>query len=200
MQKKMVVSHNGEIAMMIDITLPLTQKGMDTAWENTAKSLVGHLGTHFDVMDKAFPLAYTKRKGVAFDVSHVRGRDVAVTDVALDRVEEGAFVAFRTGYREEVEYGTPRYFKEHPQLSQELIDALLGRGVSIIGVDCAGIRCGKEHVPADQRCADRGVFVVENLDNLQAVLALDVPFTVRTYPMSVSGITGLPCRVVVETD
>ncbi|MBQ4065693.1 MAG: cyclase family protein [Clostridia bacterium] len=186
--------------MMIDITLRLTTERMGTAWENTAKSLVGHLGTHFDVMDKEFPLVYTKRKGVVFDVSHVRGRDVAVTDVALDRVEEGAFVAFRTAFLEEEVYGSPRYFKEHPELSQELINALLDRGVSIIGVDCAGIRRGKEHVPADQRCADRGVFVVENLDNLQAVLALDVPFTVRTYPMNITGVTGLPCRVVVETD
>jgi kynurenine formamidase len=186
--------------MMIDITLRLTTERMGTAWENTAKSLVGHLGTHFDVMDKEFPLSYTCRKGVVFDVSHVRGRDVEASDLDLDRVEAEAFVAFHTGFIEEEAYGTPRYFKEHPQLSDELIEALLQKGVSIIGIDCAGIRRGKEHVPADQRCADRGVFVVENLDNLQAVLALNVPFTVRTYPMSVSGITGLPCRVVVETD
>ena len=181
--------------MTIDITLPITPEMMSTAWENTAKSLVGHLGTHFDVMDKEFPLAYTRRKGVVFDVASVRERDVDISDVDLSLVEAGMFVAFHTGFVEEVAYGTPPYFKEHPQLSNALIDALLDKNISIIGIDCAGIRRGKEHVPADQRCADRNVFVVENLWDLQA---LPKQFTANTYPMRFLGITGIPCRVVAE--
>lgn len=184
--------------MLVDITLRVTPEMLGTAWENTAKSLVGHLGTHFDVMDKEFPLEYTRRKAVVFDVSQVRGRDVEITDVDLDRVEADMFVAFYTGYLAETEYGTPAYFKEHPQLSRSLIEALLEKGVSIIGVDCAGIRRGKEHVPVDQRCADRGVFVVENLSNLQKVLSAGPQFTANTYPMRFAGVTGLPCRVVAE--
>ena len=74
--------------MMIDITLQITPEMMGTAWENTAKNLVGHLGTHFDVMDKEFPLEYTKRKAVVFDVSHIRGRGVECQDVDLDQVEK----------------------------------------------------------------------------------------------------------------
>lgn len=184
--------------MLIDITLNVTPEMLGTAWENTAKSLVGHLGTHFDVMDKAFPLAYTERKAVVFDVSHIRGRDIEISDMDLQLVGADMFVAFYTGFIEEVEYGTPQYFKEHPQLAQELIEVLLEKKISVIGVDCAGIRSGKEHVPTDQRCADRDVFVVENLCNLKAVLAVGTAFTARTYPMRYSGVTGLPCRVVAE--
>lgn len=184
--------------MMIDITLKVTQDMMKTAWDNTAKSLVGHLGTHFDVMDQEFPLEYTCRKAVVFDVSGVRERDITAEDIDLNRVEADMFVAFRTGFIEEVEYGTPRYFKEHPQLSSELIEALLEKKVSIIGVDCAGIRRGKEHVPADQRCANHGVFVIENLWDLKSVLDAGGTFTAHTYPLRYSGITGLPCRVVAQ--
>lgn len=184
--------------MTIDITLPVTPEMMGTAWENTAKTLIGHWGTHFDVMDKAFPLAYTNRKGVVFDVCHIRGRDIELSDIDFGLVGKDMFVAFRTGFMEEVEYGTPQYFKEHPQLSHTLIDTLLDKQVSIIGVDCAGIRRGKEHIPTDQRCADRGVFVIENLYDLQSVLAVNTHFAARTYPMRFSGITGLPCRVVAE--
>ena len=151
--------------MKVDITLPVTPEMMNTAWANTAKSLVGHIGTHFDVMDKTFPLDYTERKAVVFDVSHIKGQDIAPADIDLDLVEANMFVAFRTGYIEEVAYGTPTYFKGHPQLSQELIDALLDKQIAIIGIDCAGIRRTPEHVPADQRCADRGVFVIENRVN-----------------------------------
>lgn len=184
--------------MLIDITLPVTQEMLGTAWENTAKSLVGHVGTHFDVMNREFPLEYTQRNAVVLDVSKIRGRDIEVEDVDLQRVEAGMFVAFYTGYVEEVEYGTPRYFKEHPQLSQALVDALLEKQVSIIGIDCAGIRRGSEHVPTDQRCADQGVFVIENLWDLQAVLSAGGRFTARTYPVRYLGVTGLPCRVVAE--
>ena len=186
--------------MKIDITLQVTPEMLGTAWENTAKSLVGHLGTHFDVMDKEFPLEYTRRKAVVFDVSHVRGRDVEIADVDLSLVEKEMFAAFHTAFLDEAEYGTPQYFKEHPQLSHELIAALLEKGISIIGVDCAGIRRGKEHTPADQRCADNGVFVVENLSGLKAVLAVSAQFTAHTYPMRLAGVTGLPCRVVAEID
>ena len=184
--------------MLMDITLQVTQDMLGTAWENTAKSLAGHLGTHFDVMDKEFPLEYTRRKGVFFDVSHVRGRDIESADIDLDRVKAGTFVGFYTDFQKEERYGTPRYFKEHPQLSRELVEALLNKGVSVIGVDCAGIRRAPEHVPIDQHCADRNVFVVENLCGLNAVVELDVPITVHTYPMRMAGITGLPCRVVAE--
>lgn len=184
--------------MTLDITLPVTPEMLGPAWENTAKSLVGHLGTHFDVMDKEFPLAYTRRKGVVFDVSAVRGRDIEPSDIDLSLVEEAMFVALRTNFLAETKYGTPTYFKEHPQLSHALIDALLEKKVSIIGVDCAGIRRGKEHVPADQRCADQGVFVIENLYDLASLLAAGPCFTANTYPMRVSRVTGLPCRVTAE--
>ena len=29
------------------------------------------------------------------------------------------------------------------------------REVSLLGIDCAGIRRGREHTPADQRCAEQ---------------------------------------------
>lgn len=184
--------------MLYDITLKITPKKADEAWSNTDKSLVGHLGTHFDVMNKEFPLEYTRREGIVFDVSAIRGRDIAVSDVDVDAVGKDMFVAFHTGFLEEVGYGNKVYFAEHPQLSDELIDVLLDRGVSIIGVDCAGIRRGAEHTPKDQYCADRGTFVIENLCDLKAVVDGGGRFIAHTYPMNYTGITGLPCRVIAE--
>ena len=184
--------------MKLDITLPVTPEMLGTAWDNTAKSLVGHLGTHFDVMDKEFPLEYTTCPGVVFDVSGIKDRQIDVTDIRLDSVEKGMFVAFYTGFVHTTPYGTPRYFKTHPQLSQSLIDVLLDKEIAIIGVDCAGIRRTPEHVPADQRCADRGVFVIENLWDLPQVLEKGGRFTAHTYPLRISGTTGIPCRVIAE--
>lgn len=184
--------------MKIDITLKITSKMVTDAQGNEKKALVGHLGTHFDVMNKEFPLEYTQRKGIVFDVSKVKGRDINVSDINVNKITKDMFIAFYTGFIEEEGYGTKTYFSEHPQLSKELIEVLLQKEVSIIGVDFAGVRRGKEHTPMDQYCANQGVFIVENLCNLNAVLENENTFIANTYPMNYAQMTGLPCRVVAE--
>lgn len=184
--------------MLIDITLKITLEMTADAQGNEKKTLTGHLGTHFDVMDKEFPLEYTERNGVVFNVSHIADRDIDVSDIDMEAVARDMFVAFYTGFVERKGYGGRSYFKEHPQLSHGLIDALLDKGVSLIGIDFAGVRRGKEHTPADQRCADGGVFIIENLCNLKSVLDAGGRFTACTYPMNCAGMTGLPCRVIAR--
>ena len=184
--------------MKLDITLKITSQMLSDAQNAADKSLAGHLGTHFDVMNKEFPLEYTERKGVVFDVSAVKDRDIDLSDISFDLIEPDMFVAFHTGFSAEEPYGSKRYFKEHPQLTDRLIDALLEKQISIIGVDFAGVRRGKEHTPKDQYCADRGVFIIENLIGLEAVLNAGGKFTARTYPLRCEELTGLPCRVIAE--
>ena len=182
--------------MLIDLTLEVTPETKKDAQGNETKALSGHLGTHFDVMDKEFPLSFAMRPGIVFDVSGAVG-EISLSDQEIDRVGEGMCVLFYTGFIEEAGYGTKRYALEHPVLSYELIDALLERKVSLIGIDFAGIRRGKEHTPADQRCADNGVFIIENLCNLKELLPYNKKgFTVHTFPVRFTGMSGLPCRVV----
>lgn len=116
--------------MLIDITLKITPKMVTDAQGNEKKALVGHLGTHFDVMNKEFPLEYTKRRAIVFDVSDVGDRDIDIDDIVISKVEQNMFVAFYTGFIEKEGYGGKEYFTGHPQLSDKLIDALLDKGVS----------------------------------------------------------------------
>lgn len=184
--------------MFIDITLKITSEMVEVAQKNEKKSFVGHIGTHFDVMNKEFPLDYAKRTGIVFDVSNVKNKDIDISDVDLSKVQQDSFVMFYTGYIEKVGYGNKVYFKEHPQLSNELIDALIDKGVSIIGVDFAGVRRGKEHPCKDQYCADNGVFIIENLCNLNDLVNLKTNLIIYTFPMNYEGMSGLPCRVLAE--
>ena len=183
--------------MLIDITVRITPKMVTDAQGNEKKALVGHLGTHFDVMNKEFPLEYTQRNAVVFDVSNVKDHDIDISDVDLSKVSSDMFVAFYTGFIEDEGYGSKKYFTEHPQLSDELIEQLLNKKISIIGVDFAGVRRGKEHTPKDQYCADRGVFIVENLCNLKSLVNLE-NLKINTYPMNYAEMTGLPCRVIAK--
>ncbi len=184
--------------MLFDLTLRITPKMVSGAEGNEKRAVVGHLGTHFDVMDKDFPLEYTERKGIVFDVQKVAGRDIGITDIAINRVGKDMFVAFYTGTTETKEYGTKDYFTGHPQLSNGLIDELVNRKVSIIGVDCAGARRGPEHPLTDKRLAGLGIFVIENLYGFAALLKTADEFTACTYPMSYAEMSGLPCRVVAR--
>ena len=184
--------------MKIDITMKITPAMLDDAAKSENSALVGHLGTHFDVMDKEFPLDYTERCGIVFDVSSVGDRDIELSDIDIGQVKPHMFVAFYTGFADAEPYGTKRYFKEHPQLSVELIDTLLDMGVSIIALDFAGVRRGAEHTPTDQRAADRGVFIIENLCDMKTLVDAGTRFVAHTYPMNCTGITGLPCRVIAE--
>lgn len=196
----MFIINDGGKNMLVDMTVKITPKMVTDAQGNEKKSLVGHLGTHFDVMNQEFPLEYVERKGIVFDVSNVINRDISADDIPLNRVEPGMFVAFYTGFIESEGYGSKKYFTEHPQLSDELIDALLFHKISMIGIDFAGVRRGKEHTPKDQYCADQGVFIIENLCNLKALLQENqhAVFTANTYPVNYSEMTGLPCRVVAK--
>ena len=184
----------------IDLTLCVTPALRERAQAGEKMAALGHLGTHFDVMDQVFPLDNLERPGLVFDVAGAAGRDIAAADIDLARVQPGQFVAFRTGFIEQAGYASETYFAAHPQLAPRLIDALIDRRIAILGLDFAGLRRGAEHTPMDRHCADRGVFVVENLCNLHTLLAgrKSAHFTAHTYPVNLAGMTGLPCRVVAE--
>ncbi len=186
--------------MLIDISLPLTEKIIDEKVIHLQKeAFTGHVGTHVDVMDKPFPLEYSKREGVLFDVRGITERDIDISDVDLDAVKADMIVLFYSGFIEKEAYGTFVYEKKHPQLSDALIAALLDRHVSLIGLDFAGIRRPPEHGKNDQLCADHGAFVIENLCGLGQIHSRGKNFTGYIMPLRMSEhYSGLPCRILAD--
>lgn len=190
--------------MKIDLTYPLSRKQLDafiTMIQAKGVSPFGHFGTHFDVQDKQFPLDYTESTGAIFDTSTIFGQDITVDDIDTSLIQPGSFVLIRTSMIERVAYGSDTYFTDHPQLEWPLIEKIVAAKPHMIGLDMAGIRRGTNHATADQYCADREVFIVENLVNLHAVViaARSQPeFLVHTYPLNLEGFSGLPSRVIAE--
>lgn len=180
--------------MFVDLSLKVTGKLISSAADNEKKILSGHFGTHFDVMNHEFPLDYLERKGFVFNVRGLEEIDIRHIDTEMIRPD--MFIGFYTGFMEEAPYGTARYFHEHPVLSRELIELLVERKVSVIGIDFAGVRRHEEHTPTYQYCADNGVFIVENLCNLDKVMERNI--TVYTFPLNYGDTSGLPCRVVAK--
>jgi kynurenine formamidase len=160
----------------------------------------GHVGTHFDVRDKEFSIDKIITKGRVFDISHIKTGEVKVNDLDLSSVEKGDFVMFYSGILKRLRYGSKEYLSTYIELSNELIDHLIDKEVNFIGVDMAGAQKPATHLYIDQYCADRGVFIIENLDNLDLLLekTSNKSFTAYTFPVNMSGFSGLPCRVIAE--
>lgn len=186
---------------LIDLTLKVSPSTAEYANVNLSKVRNGHIGTHFDVMSKEFPLSYMELPAIVFDVEQIgNDAEIQISDIDDNLIPEGGAVLFKTNYIERVGYGSKKYFTTHPQLSKQLIELLLRKHIAIIAVDFSGVRCGHEHTEADQYCADHGTFIVENVCNLSSVLKgqKSKAISLGTYPINFTGMTGLPCRVVAR--
>lgn len=157
----------------------------------------GHLGSHLDsYLASPIPLDYFRCRGVLLDASgFAEEREIGLGDLDLDEVKPGDFVLFRTD-RIKKTYGRPEYFKDHPCLSQELIEALCQKKIAFIGIDAPGIRRGQEHEAADIYCEKNQVYVIENLDQLHKISQKNP--TIYTMWLEDDQATGLRCRVLCE--
>ena len=189
--------------MLVDLTLTLPAD-FDLLSFSDDRALMkkllddGHIGTHFDVVDKTFPIESFRTNGKIFDISHIRGREVEIADLAGQSIDEGDTIIFYTGYMRQFGYSR-EYADYSAELSDETVEYLLSRKIRIIGVDAAGGQKPKKHKPFDQHCADHNVFVVENLDNLEPLLERSPePFLIYTAPLNRQDMSGLPCRVFAE--
>lgn len=184
----------------IDLTLHVgkTNKVYKLAETQLKKNIVmGHVGTHIDVYEKKnIPLEYMQRRGILFDVSHIQDREITSDDIDLEYIRKGDFVLFRTGAIERYPYGSGFYFAQSPVISWELIHALIDERVSFIGIDAPDLRKGAEHIEADKLCEDNGIYVVENLTNLNQINTEEV-CKILTMWHEDPDATGIRCRVVV---
>ncbi len=187
--------------MNLDLTLKLTENHpalkmyTDTVHEYIR---LGHFSTHIDTHLKSMvPLEYMHRRGVLIDVSHTNKLDIEMEDVDLSSVQANDFVIFKTDMLKKYCYGSKNYFTKHVQLSNDIIDALISKKISLIGIDAAGVRRGVEHKIADIRCEEKQIYIIENLDHLDELQKHTADhFTVITLWIEIPGQTGLPCRVV----
>jgi kynurenine formamidase len=191
--------------MLIDLTLSIDMNDPIVGKANMDQHSfmsAGHIGTHLDTyLQTTIPPEFHRRQGRLFDVSGL-GDEIGMDGLSGQPVREGEFVVFHTGVLEKHGYGQAAYFKTHTRLSWTLIDYLIERKVSFIGIDAAGVRYGEEHGVADRRCEAGGVYIIENLANVGKLrdVAAASEFEVFTGWTGLKGFSGLSCRVIATVD
>lgn len=186
--------------MIIDLTTNVTADNplmVKARAQDDMPLAMGHIGTHLDRPEKTvIPLQYFKSRGVMFKVQGID--EIGISHIETDTVRKNDFVLFHTGHLEKYGYGEQDYFQNHPQLSKDLIQLLINYEINFIGLDAPGIRQGDEHGEADGLCERHGVYVIENLCNLNELPA-GTGATIYTMWFDDENVTGLRCRVLAET-
>lgn len=188
---------------MIDISIKLKRDHKVWDWlksQNNKLISQGHIGTHIDVYKKSdISEDYIKTKGILIDCSNYSLNEEIDLDILENiTIRQNDFVMFKTNIQENNPYGSDVYINNHYQLSWALIDFLINKNVSFIGIDCAGIRRGKEHFQADIKAEENKTYIIENLDLSKLKYNNGNKFDVYTIWINNPLSTGLATRVLVE--
>ncbi len=158
-----------------------------------------HLGTHMDAPLHFIPgapdiaaLALAPRPALV-----VRTRDRTVHAHVLPQAPlDGRAILFDTGWT--VGPDSPAYYEGYPHLSAELADALVSRGVGLVGIDTpsADANDPTSRYPAHRILLGAGIPIVEGLCNLDRLPdGLDA-FQFACFPLKLEGLEGSPVRAV----
>lgn len=180
--------------MLIDLTLKINPKNATTAIAN-----LGHYGTHLDIMDNDdIDIHKFITTGKLIDIEPNRDQLITVTDISNSKtnIKKNDFVIFRSNWLQDHGYGNKSYFINHPHLGDDVIDYLISKEIAFIGLDFPGAQRKEKHVLVDKKCADHGIYIIENLNNLHLIKINT--FTAYCFPMRLSGSTGIPIRVVIN--
>jgi arylformamidase len=174
--------------------------------------MVNHLGTHVempyhlrptgvDLME--FPVERTLGPARILDI----GQSPAGTVVGVDDlkqaarraggVQPGEVVFVRTGWSDR--FDTPEYLKS-PWFRPEGLSWLVDQGMVMFGVESAGVEeLSSTTHESHLALFDRGVPLIENLANMQALGDRKTVITVCT-PLAIHGLDSFPIRVLAILD
>jgi arylformamidase len=159
-------------------------------------SFNNHIGTHIDAPSHMFkdgknlseiPLENFAGRGVCikvednkFDLEKVKNADI----------QKGDIVLFHTGMSDRL-FETD-YYKDFPQMPEEIAQYLVGKKVKMVGVDVGGI---DHDFSLHRLLLKKEILIMENLTNLKELGGKE--FKVYAFPIKLQ-IDGAPVRVVAE--
>lgn len=186
--------------MFINLSLKLSTNHPLMKWAKQQKNpyiATGHVGTHLDVYNKSnIPMDYFKNSLAIIDIPNQPVIDLKDIDTSSLKGKE--FILFKTHHMDKYSYGEEAYFNQHPELSEELIDYLCNLDFHFIGIDTPGIKNGKLHEVMDRKCEENGIYVIENICNLDQI---DDSFhTMYVTWDEAEEKTGYPCFLIAENE
>lgn len=165
-------------------------------------TMYSHTGTHMDA--PAHMLEHAKTLD-SFNVSNFHGSAIlldvsgkTIEQIGLEyllpleeQIKHSDLLVIRTGWAEW--WGSEKYLIGFPALSPDAALWVIAQGIKGIGIDAISIdRMGNEF-PIHHMLFNAGIFVIENLTNLDQVGA---QFTLVCLPLHIKNADGAPARAI----
>ena len=163
-------------------------------------NMVANTGTYLDAPFHRYADGADLSQLPLETVAHLDGvivRAPYANGLAIDRAAflgldvRGKAVLVHTGWDEH--WRTERYFQDHPFLTADAAEYLVGAGAALVGIDSHNIddtRGGSR--PAHSALLGASVLIVEHLCNLSALP--DRGFRFYAVPVKVAGVGSFPVR------
>lgn len=160
-----------------------------------------HTGTHVDApmhltndlrFLSDFPPEHFIGEGLILDV---RGESpITLKPQYREMVSRGSIVLLYTGFG--ARFGEASYFSEYPAVDEKLAEFLISRNIKMIGMDTPSP--DYPPFPIHKRFLSGGVFILENLTNLESLLNAE-KFEVIALPLKITAEASFAravCRVI----
>jgi kynurenine formamidase len=180
------------------VRVAVTDTFEDAGYFNTRLTLGSHNGTHIDAeahmvpggrMLDAYPLSRFQGRGVLLDV---RRGGSSPFEAALDAVAEDSIVLLWTS-RGDAPPAADHYTRP-VVLPSGLVEALIARGVRMVGIDAGSIDA--EPYPVHKALLRRGILIAENLVRLGEIARRGTTeFDVWALPLNLA-VEASPARIV----
>lgn len=158
-----------------------------------------HVGTHIDApmhmipggkKISDYPIDRFIGSGKILDARDARKIDAMLLDtLSLDRVD---ILLIHTGWSER--FHDPSYFTDYPQLTKACANALIKRGIKMIGIDTPSPD-GPPYA-IHKILLDNDVLIIENLANLRGLLSAPI-FELYALPINFAA-DAAPARVMAK--
>ena len=203
--------------MIIDVSMPITNGSVfrlgtppvqissqrfyhevEGEYESIMIHVSAHTATHVDLVFAGRQMDPERMigNGKLIDVSQLPGSEILLADVEHQvDLERGDFVFFRTDWSR---FAGTEHYRDHPELSLEVLEWLIAKEVNAVGIDALGLAQGRGHGEHDRLLARHDILVIENLANLSAIPQNH--FKVYCFPLKIDNTDAIPARVVVEID
>jgi arylformamidase len=168
---------------------------------SSAVTMSLHSGTHLDAPFHFVPDGITIDKlpldffiGPALVHAVETERYIKADHVAAIQLDGITRVLFKTRNSELLKRSN--YEPDFVAFSVEAAEALVARGVNLVGLDYLSVaHAGEEQVPVHRAFLDRGVALLEGID-LSAINP--GRYELICFPLRIRGVDGAPCRAVLR--
>lgn len=205
------LSHSIETGMTFfpgDPEPRVTPAPMEPPWQVTHLDIGSHTGTHIDAAKHfivgghaidEYPLErfLVSACVVPVELGDDEPISASVVRAHLAAAPRSGAVLFRTGWDEK--WGTEQYLR-HPYLSREAAEAMVGAGVSLVGIDALNVDSTVSGTTAvHEVLLGSDVLIVENLTGL-ASLRSAVLYRCAFLPLKIRDGDGSPIRAFAWVD